>query len=152
LLEEGYKYDSSLFPVVRPDYGYPGIPRDPHEITRPAGTLVEFPLATTRFLNYSLPAAGGGYLRHFPLSVVRRALRQAENRNKPATFYIHPWEVDAEQPRLPVSPINRVRHYRGLGRALSRTEQLLQEFRFTAIGPTLGQLTSPATAAVSGAA
>jgi hypothetical protein len=80
-----------------------------------------------------VPAAGGGYLRQFPLSIIRRAFREASARRVPATFYIHPWEIDAGQPRLAVSPITAVRHYRGLGSALGRIDALLREFRFGAI-------------------
>lgn len=140
LIEEGYRYDSSLFPIRRRGYGYPSAARAPHLIHRRGGMLAEFPLATTRFLNISVPAAGGGYLRQFPLAVIRRAFRQATEKGESATFYIHPWEIDADQPRLPVSPLNRVRHYRGLGLALDRIERLLEEFRFDTIASHLSTL------------
>ena len=137
LLEEGYKYDSSLFPIRRSGYGYPGSPRMPHHIRRAAGSLAEFPLATTTIFRYPIPAAGGGYLRQFPLGVIQRAFRQADSRREPATFYIHPWEIDPAQPRLGVSVLNRIRHYRGLATALEKLEQLLDEFRFTTIASYL---------------
>jgi polysaccharide deacetylase family protein (PEP-CTERM system associated) len=130
LAEEGYRYDSSLFPVRRRGYGYPNSGSAPHVRQVSGGTLAEFPLATTSILGYPVPAAGGGYLRHFPLAVVQRAFREATSRAEPATFYIHPWELDPEQPRLPVSMLNRVRHYRGLGDTLNRIDKLLHEFRF----------------------
>ena len=141
LIEEDYSYDSSLFPVRRRGYGYPTSPRKPYVMHRPAGALAEFPLATTSFLRLAVPAAGGAYLRQFPLAVIRRAFRESAGRGESATFYIHPWEVDPEQPRFPVSAFNRVRHYRGLGTALSRIEALLAEFRFDCISSFL-----PATA------
>lgn len=140
LIEEGYRYDSSLFPIHRRGYGYPGALRAPHVIRRSSGQLAEFPLATTSFFNYPLPAAGGGYLRQFPLAVIRRAFREATERSEPATFYIHPWEIDPDQPRLPVSPLNRIRHYRGLGFALARIELLLEEFSFDSIASYLPRL------------
>jgi polysaccharide deacetylase family protein (PEP-CTERM system associated) len=140
LLAEGYKYDSSLFPIHRRGYGYPGSPRVPHVIERVGGRLAEFPLATTSILGYPVPSAGGGYLRQFPFGIIRRAFREATERGEPATFYIHPWEIDPGQPRLPVSTLNRVRHYRGLAGALSRIDSLLEEFRFTAIAPFLTTL------------
>lgn len=142
LVEEGYRYDSSLFPIRRRGYGYPGSPRVPHIIRRPAGWIAEFPLATTSFFGYPVPAAGGGYLRQFPLGVVRRAFREASRRSEPATFYIHPWEIDPEQPRLPVSPLNRIRHYRGLSTAMDRIESILGEFRFTTISSHLAVVQS----------
>jgi polysaccharide deacetylase family protein (PEP-CTERM system associated) len=133
LIEAGYRYDSSLFPIHRRGYGYPSAPRTPHVIQRPCGTLAEFPLATTKIFGYPVPAAGGGYLRQFPLAVIRRAFREASERGEPATFYIHPWEIDPGQPRLAVSHLNRIRHYRGLDGALERIECLLEEFSFSAI-------------------
>jgi polysaccharide deacetylase family protein (PEP-CTERM system associated) len=140
LIEEGYKYDSSLFPIRRRGYGYPNAVRIPHIIERPVGTLAEFPLATTNILGYPVPAAGGGYLRQFPLGVIRRAFREATRRSECATFYVHPWEIDPEQPRLAVSAFNRMRHYRGLADALERIELLLDEFRFSDIASYLPAL------------
>ena len=140
LLEEGYVYDSSLFPVHRRGYGYASAPRAPYVMRRPSGELAEFPLATTTFLRFPIPAAGGGYLRQLPLSVIRRAFRQAGERGESATFYIHPWEVDPGQPRLPVSPVTYVRHYRGLSATLGRLEAMLTEFRFVNIASALPKL------------
>jgi polysaccharide deacetylase family protein (PEP-CTERM system associated) len=133
LLEEGYSYDSSLFPIRRPGYGYPSAPVVPHRIARTAGSLLEFPLATTSFLGLRIPAAGGGYLRQLPLGLIRRAFREFQADGKPGMFYIHPWEVDPDQPRLDVGWLTRMRHYRGLDRTLPRLESLLSEFRFTSV-------------------
>lgn len=140
LLEEGYTYDSSLFPIRRPDYGYPGAPLDPHRRARPAGTLLEIPMCTAQIGGLRVPAAGGGYLRHFPLGLIRTALRQYDARNNPAMFYIHPWEVDPGQPRLPVGWVTRRRHYGGIEKSLPRLERLLAEFRFTSVGRWLADL------------
>jgi polysaccharide deacetylase family protein (PEP-CTERM system associated) len=140
LIEAGYLYDSSLFPFRRRGYGYPGAQRKPHMIQRSSGQIAEFPLATTNIFGYTVPAAGGGYLRHLPLGVVQRAFREANERGEPATFYIHPWEIDGGQPRLPVSGLNRVRHYRGLDGTLPRIERLLDEFGFTTIASYLPEL------------
>jgi polysaccharide deacetylase family protein (PEP-CTERM system associated) len=153
LVEEGYRYDSSLFPIRRRGYGYPNAPRIPHLIQRPSGRIAEFPLATTTILRFPLPAAGGGYLRHFPLAVIRRAFREASERGERATFYIHPWEIDPGQPRLPVSAVNRLRHYRGLKSTLGRIDDLLAEFSFTTIASYLPALDeSGATLVTEGAA
>ncbi len=154
LLEEGYRYDSSLFPIRRPDYGYPASPDGPYLMHRPAGTLLELPLATTRVAGMRLPAAGGAYLRQLPVAVVRRAFAYWGNRGISAMFYIHPWEYDAEQPRLPCGWLTRQRHYRNLGLTWPRMERLLDEFRFTSVrerfGPALGDAgSSPATRGVA---
>jgi polysaccharide deacetylase family protein (PEP-CTERM system associated) len=153
LIEEGYRYDSSLFPIRRNGYGYPSAARVPHVIHRAGGSLAEFPLATTSICRYPVPAAGGGYLRHFPLAIIRRAFRDARERGEPATFYIHPWEIDPGQPRLRVSALNRIRHYRGLDTALARLNLILNEFSFSTIAsflPTLEQ--RPSTRLTVGAA
>ena len=139
LLEEGYRYDSSLFPVRRRGYGYPGGKEDPHWLERPAGKLIEIPPATLRFAGMRLPAAGGAYFRLLPYSVLRTALRQCERRGVPGTFYIHPWEIDAEQPRFAVSWATRLRHYGGLQGMLPRLERLLTEFPFGSIRDTLAK-------------
>jgi len=137
LLEEGYTYDSSLFPIRRPDYGYPSAPTGPHQITRPSGTLLEIPLATVEVFGMRLPAAGGGYLRQLPYALTRAAARQASERKLPGMFYIHPWEIDPDQPRLPVDWITRVRHYRRLGLTFARLERLFSEFRFISVADWL---------------
>lgn len=147
LLEEGFRYDSSLFPIHRRGYGYPGVPGTPHMIARAGGALAEFPLATTSFFGYPVPAAGGGYLRQLPFGVIRRAFEDSRRRGEPATFYIHPWELDPSQPRLPVPFLTRVRHYRGLDRTRDRIAALLRDFRFGTIASRLHELTPAATGA-----
>jgi polysaccharide deacetylase family protein (PEP-CTERM system associated) len=133
LLEVGYRYDSSLFPIRRPDYGYPGAEPVPHLIHRPAGTLLELPPATTVVAGVRMPAGGGGYFRQLPYALFRRAFDRLEASRVSGMFYIHPWEVDVEQPRIPVPPLARLRHYTGLARTLPRLERLLDEFRFTSV-------------------
>jgi polysaccharide deacetylase family protein (PEP-CTERM system associated) len=138
LIEEGYRYDSSLFPVTRPGYGYSAGRRDPHWLDRPSGRIAEVPPATLRVLGANLPAAGGGYFRLLPYALARSALREAERRGVPGTFYIHPWEIDPDQPRFEVPLATRVRHYGGLERTIPRLKRLLSEFSFTSIAPRFG--------------
>ena len=134
LLDEGYRYDSSLFPVRRgAGYGSPNGRTDPHWLERPAGRLAEFPPSTLQLWGLRLPAAGGAYFRLFPYGIARAALRQCERRGASGTFYIHPWEVDPEQPRFDVPWSTRLRHYGGLRGTAGRLDRLLAEFRFTAI-------------------
>jgi polysaccharide deacetylase family protein (PEP-CTERM system associated) len=146
LAEEGYRYDSSRFPIRRPDYGSPDVPRVPHTVQTPSGELLELPLATTTLLGKPFPAAGGGYLRQFPFALIRRAFREASAAGTPAMFYIHPWEVDPAQPRLPVSAVTRVRHYRGLARTLPLMDRLLAEFPFTSVDAVFPHLRAEVTA------
>src|SRR2546421_6998077 len=140
LIEEGYRYDSSLFPIRRPGYGYSGASPDPHWLERPRGALLEIPPATLHWCGMRLPAAGGAYFRLLPYSLVQAALRQCEGRNVPGTFYIHPWEVDPAQPRVAVPWLTRLRHYGGLRRTAPQLRQLMSDFRFTAVRDTVGAL------------
>jgi polysaccharide deacetylase family protein (PEP-CTERM system associated) len=139
LVEEGYRYDSSLFPVRRRGYGYAAGARDPHWREWNGRRLFEVPPATLRLLGQNLPAGGGAYFRLFPYGVVRRALIEAGARGAAGTFYIHPWELDPEQPRLTGIPWStRARHYGGLGRVVPRLERLLAEFQFRPIAENPG--------------
>jgi polysaccharide deacetylase family protein (PEP-CTERM system associated) len=131
LLEEGYRYDSSLFPVRRRGYGYPSAQRTPHWIRRENGSIAEFPLTTLAPFGMNLPSAGGAYFRVLPYALTSAALRRFESAGVPGTFYIHPWEIDAEQPRLQVPASTRLRHYTGLRSTRERIRRLLSEFRFT---------------------
>lgn len=133
LIAAGYTYDSSLFPIRRPDYGYPSAPSGAHTVTRPGGTLLELPLTTRRLAGMRLPAAGGAYFRFFPTAFLASAFRQAERAGEAGNFYIHPWELDHAQPRQPVGLLTRVRHYGGLHRTVPRLTRLLRAFRFTTI-------------------
>jgi polysaccharide deacetylase family protein (PEP-CTERM system associated) len=137
LIEEGYRYDSRLFPVRRPGSGYPDGQRDPHWIRRARGRLFEVPPATLRCWWWNIPAAGGAYFRLLTYALTRAAFSSAERRRVPATFYVHPWEVDPQQPRLAVPPPKRLRHYGGLRRVRRRLQRLLSEFRFTAVADGL---------------
>jgi polysaccharide deacetylase family protein (PEP-CTERM system associated) len=138
LIEEGYRYDSSLFPVIRSGYGYRGGQRDHHVLSRSAGQLDEVPPVTLKVGAAVLPAAGGAYLRLLPPMLIETAVASAERRGEAATLYIHPWEVDPEQPRIDVSLKTRIRHYGGLRRTSPRLERLLKKFKFQPICATLG--------------
>jgi polysaccharide deacetylase family protein (PEP-CTERM system associated) len=133
LIEEGYRYDSSLFPIRRPDYGFPESLPVPFRLSCASGTLLELPLATLQVAGYRLPAAGGGYLRQFPYAVIRKAFAHWGAQGISAMFYIHPWEYDPEQPRIRCGAFTAFRHYRNLERTWPRMERLLGDFRFTSV-------------------
>jgi polysaccharide deacetylase family protein (PEP-CTERM system associated) len=133
LLESGYRYDSSVFPIWRPDYGWPGAPTHPYEVRSRAGILLEFPMATTSIAGMRLPAAGGAYLRLLPFGLIARAFDEHAARGAAGMFYIHPWEIDEDQPRLRVSLLTRMRHYGGLARTWPRLDRLLGRYRFVSI-------------------
>ncbi len=131
LVEEGYRYDSSIFPISRPDYGYPQAPPFPVMLHTSSGEILELPLATTRVAGLRLPAAGGGYLRQLPLGLTMEAFSQWGELGVSSVLYTHPWELDVEQPRIRCGLITRVRHYRNLHRTLPRLRSLVERFRFT---------------------
>lgn len=133
LIEEGYRYDSSLFPIRRRNYGHRGAATTPGLVERAGGCLLELPPLTTQLMGVRLPAAGGGYFRQFPYWWFRRAFEDATRRRVPGVFYVHPWELDPEQPRLPVGAVTQWRHYRGLDQVGARLERLLSDFRFVSV-------------------
>ncbi|MEX1184580.1 MAG: XrtA system polysaccharide deacetylase [Gemmatimonadota bacterium] len=140
LVQEGYAYDSSLFPVRRRGYGYPSGGRDPYWLDCPSGTLIQMPPVTLRRAGVNLPAAGGGYLRLLPPALMHAALAKSEERNAPATIYIHPWEIDAAQPRIDVPWPVAMRHYGGLRRTAQRLENLLSTYTFLPVSHTLARM------------
>jgi len=140
LLEAGYRYDSSVFPVRHPDYGVPDSEEGIHELAAPSGrTIVEFPMTVARFLGCAVPVAGGGYFRLLPYGVTRWGLRQVNRRGQPGVFYLHPWEVDPDQPDLRdrASRLGAFRHYAGLKKTEPRLRRLLAQFQFTSLHDVL---------------
>ena len=132
LIEEGYSYDASIFPIRHDRYGIPDAPRQPHRITGKAGSLLEVPSTAGRVGSLAVPI-GGGFFRLFPYRVTRWAIEQMNQTGQPAIFYIHPWEIDPHQPRLDAALPTRLRHYNNLGQAEDRLRRLLHDFRFGSI-------------------
>jgi polysaccharide deacetylase family protein (PEP-CTERM system associated) len=130
LARAGFKYDSSVFPVRHDTYGWPTAPRRPFRVHTPQGTLLEFPLTTARLWGQTVPAAGGGYLRLFPLAFSQRVLRAHRQAGEEAIVYFHPWEIDPRQPRSTVRGLRRFRHYTNLDRMMPKLRALLEEFPF----------------------
>ena len=129
LLEAGYRYSSSVYPVRHDHYGSPDAPRFAYD-ARPG--LLEIPLTTARVLGRNLPAGGGGYFRLAPYRLSRWALRRVNTIDRqPAIFYMHPWEIDPQQPRVPgTSMKTRFRHYVNLDKTEPRLVRLLRDFRW----------------------
>lgn len=126
LAEEGFRYDSSVHPIRHPFYGAAAAPRLPHTVAN--GALWELPLATAAWAGQRLPMAGGGYWRLAPLGYTRWALRCALRQSQRAICYLHPWELDPQQPRVALPPVRRFRHYVGLGATEARLRALLRDF------------------------
>lgn len=139
LIDAGFLYDSSIFPIRHDRYGLPGAAPEPNRLSAPSGrTLVEFPMSAARFLGVQVPVSGGGYFRLLPFWVTKAGLKQInERRGLPFTFYLHPWELDPGQPRFKVSALSRFRHYTNLARCEGRLRRLLGEFEFTSMREAL---------------
>lgn len=140
IAEAGFVYDSSWFPVVHNVYGMPGCNPHPHKINTPKGySLVEYTLSTLSLLGYRLPIAGGGYFRLYPYWFSELTLGAFEKwSDKPFVFYLHPWEVDSQQPYFSeASLFSRFRHYNNLHKCESRLRRLLDRFEFTTVSNVL---------------
>ncbi len=151
LIEEGYAYDASIFPIHHDRYGIPDAPRAIHVLRRPGGWLLEAPPSTVRLAGTNLPVAGGGYFRLLPYAFTRWGIGRLNRREaQPAIFYLHPWEVDPGQPRIAASLLSRVRHYRNLHQTEARLRDLITTFRFTTVhdvltaSPAVRELTADA--------
>jgi polysaccharide deacetylase family protein (PEP-CTERM system associated) len=132
LLAAGYRYSSSIYPVRHDHYGVPDAPRFPYWSRQ---GLLEIPITTVCPLGRNLPAGGGGYFRLLPYSVSKLLIRMVnDNDRRPAIFYLHPWEVDPEQPRIRgIGLKTRFRHYVNLSRTEPRLARLIRDFRWNRI-------------------
>ncbi|MCA8949153.1 MAG: DUF3473 domain-containing protein [Planctomycetes bacterium] len=140
LLAAGIELDSSIQPVRHPDYGVPGAPTRPYRLVGENGAeLLEFPPLTWDVLGRHLPVGGGGYLRLLPLALLRAGLRQKERLGVPGCLYLHPWEVDPDQPRQPLGGLRGFRHYVNLRRTLGKLDRLLERFEFVGLAAALAQ-------------
>jgi len=141
LAEQGFRYDSSIFPIVHDRYGIPSAERLPHSLPTQAGNLLEFPPSVYRILKQNVPVSGGGYFRLFPLQFSSYCLNQVNHSTgSPFMFYIHPWELDPDQPRIPASRMSRFRHYVNLGRTEEKVGRMLDQFQFSSMSEVLDQL------------
>lgn len=129
LLDAGYRYSSSVYPVRHDHYGMPDAPRFPFEV-RPG--LIEIPVTTSRMMNTNVPTGGGGYFRLFPYPVSKWLIQRVNRLDqKPAMFYFHPWEIDPGQPRIREANAKaRFRHYVNLHRNEDKLKRLLSDFRW----------------------
>ena len=131
LLEEaGYRYSSSIYPILHDLYGDPSGPRFAYRVVESA--MWEIPMTTVRIGSRNLPCAGGGYFRLLPYRLFRTGVRHLNRgERKPAVFYFHPWEVDPAQPRMAgASALARFRHDVNLGAMSGRLDQLLHDFQW----------------------
>jgi polysaccharide deacetylase family protein (PEP-CTERM system associated) len=155
LVEEGFSYDSSIFPIRHDLYGMPDAPVIPHRVLTPKGrSLAEFPPTAVEIMGFRLPVGGGGYLRLYPYMLTAQLLKIVNRRSIPFMCYVHPWEIDPEQPRIEAGVLSRFRHYVNLHKSEPRLEQLLREFPFAPVRDVLHGLSllTPEAPARGGAA
>jgi len=167
LAEEGYRYDSSIFPIHHDRYGIPTAPRFPfvvncngnhadyafipaeyenqaYRVVERKRTrdpyILEYPISTVKWMGHNVPVSGGGYMRLYPYSVVKRGLKKINAEEKrPFVVYIHPWELDPDQPRMDnLSFVSRFRHYINLENTAAKLNKLLDEFAFSSMGSVIG--------------
>ncbi|MDJ0941248.1 MAG: DUF3473 domain-containing protein [Woeseiaceae bacterium] len=146
LVDAGFTYDSSIVPVRHDLYGVANAPAHPYTIVMPDGRrIVEYPPSTISLSGRRIPVGGGGYFRLFPYWFSRWALNSINrSEGKPFTFYLHPWEVDPDQPRVKTNNLkSRFRHYNNLHKCEARLERLLSHFRFTTKEQVLASLELP---------
>ena len=136
--ELGLQFDSSIFPAERAHGGAPGADRLPHELALPSGRrLRECPISVTRILGREMAYCGGGYLRLFPYRFIRSRIAAANARGEPVVLYIHPRDIDPDQPRIEMPAGRRFKSYVGLGGAYEKLRRLLAEFRFGSVSEAL---------------
>ena len=140
LVEEGFRCDSSIFPIVHDRYGIPGAKTVIHQIETPSGKLWEFPPSVRKLATCHIPISGGGYFRLFPTFFTVNSFRRLNEQSTPFMFYIHPWEIDNEQMRMPFASMStRFRHYVNLSKTYAKLEKLLGSFRFGTVSDVLVQ-------------
>jgi polysaccharide deacetylase family protein (PEP-CTERM system associated) len=137
LAQLGFRYDSSIFPVKNWRYGIADFDPRPQVVQTPSGAIYEFPLSVRRIAGRTIPACGGAYFRIYPYWLTRSNLRAAERSGHPAIFYLHPWELDPDHPRVPFYWKARLTHYANLGATRSRLSRLLDDFAFGPLGEVL---------------
>lgn len=152
LAEVGIRCDSSIIPVRNYRYGIPDAPRTPWRYRGAGGgDVVEFPVSTVRVLGQNIPASGGAYFRLYPYVLTRAFMRAVNRSGWPVMFYIHPWELDPDQPRAALPWRIRATHYHNLRGTASRVARLLQDFTFRPLREVLGWLDARAMIAAPGA-
>jgi polysaccharide deacetylase family protein (PEP-CTERM system associated) len=139
----GFEYDASIFPVWHDRYGVPDAPLTPFHAVSPCGRRIpEFPPLTLSCGGARIPLGGGGYMRLLPGWLLRAALRRRAAQGRPVMLYLHPWELDPDQPALPAGRLSRWRHRVNLHTTAAKLEALLQRFRFEPAGDILRDYTT----------
>ena len=148
LVNNNYRYDSSIIPAKTSLYGIPEAEKSPYKITSKCleknnenGKLIEFPLLVTKFLGKTIPAAGGFYLRTLPLKIIKNAIKSYENKDRVSSFYIHSWELTPEYiPKIKLPTKNNFITFHKIEKTFSKMESLFNQFEFTSFNSYLNKL------------
>jgi polysaccharide deacetylase family protein (PEP-CTERM system associated) len=153
LAEEGFRYDSSVYPILHDRYGDRRAPRFSHEVWRNGDSrLIEFPIGTARLCGINLPIGGGGYFRLLPGELIESGIRRVNStEGNPVMFYFHNWELDPEQPRPAMAWRHRFRHYVGQERLATKLSRLLRRIPFGTARAVLGLVNEARTESDRGA-
>lgn len=155
LVECGFQYDSSIFPIMHDRYGIPGFKRHAQVVRTPAGPIFEVPVATAQVGGETVPVGGGAYLRLLPYRYMAAGVRRInQQEERPACIYFHPWEIDADQPRIASGFVSRLRTYTGIKGMERKLARLVAEFQFSPVSqvyPDLNGETAPENVMVAGA-
>jgi polysaccharide deacetylase family protein (PEP-CTERM system associated) len=133
----GFLYDSSIFPIRNWRYGIPEFEPRPRRVTTPSGPIMEFPISVRRMLGRNLAVSGGAYFRIYPYAITRSNFCALEAQKKPVVFYIHPWELDPDHPRVPFNWRARLTHYANLRSTGPKLRRMLTDFQFGSLGEVL---------------
>ena len=133
LRREGFRYDASVMPAAHARGGIEGAARYPHWIQ----DLAEFPMSTMKLLGRVMPFSGGGYFRLFPYRIIKYGMDQSVRQGKPTVVYLHPWEFDPGQPRLPAGRVDTFKHYVNLHKTESKFRRLLRDYHFAPVRDVL---------------
>jgi polysaccharide deacetylase family protein (PEP-CTERM system associated) len=138
LAEEGFSYDSSIFPVHHDRYGIPEWYRFPKMVKKGNYDILEVPPSTFKIFGFNIPMAGGGYLRLLPVQFLSYCINWINKKEgKPAVLYVHPWEFDLDQPRIKISAVKAFRHYNNLQNTEAKVSHLLSTFKFSTVSEIL---------------
>lgn len=131
MLENGIKYDSSVFPFsFHPEYGFPGSIDTVHE---PIAGLLEVPLNVAKIFGVEVPFGGGGYFRLYPYFFSRMLMNRYNKNGRPFIFYLHPWEIDIDQPRVMATVTKKFRHYYNIKNNFNKFEKVIENYEFTTV-------------------
>jgi len=134
LLELGFQYSSSTYPIKHDLYGVPNWPRFLYQREEGDGDkkIIEIPIPTLRKNNINTGIGGGGYFRLYPYWLSKRRIDKFhQQEQQPYSFYFHPWEIDPQQPRISNAPLkSKIRHYINLSKMEGKLEQLLTDYQW----------------------